>query len=344
MVIKLAPVDDAGVEVHAEGPVSTGALVLSERPGPQTLLLAVPRGFCAGVIRAIDTVRSALQILSPPVYVRREIVHNEHVVQELAAEGAIFVDTLGSIPDGAAVVFSAHGVSPAVREEADRRHLRVIDATCPLVTKVHLEAIRYARQNYSIVLIGHPDHDEVVGTAGEAPEAIRVVTSIEDVDRLDLPDATRVAYLTQTTLSVDDTAEIVARLRARFPEVASPVAQDICYATQNRQNAVKAMAPRVDLLLVVGARNSSNSNRLVEVGARAGVAAHLISGVGSIREEWLTGCRSIGLTAGASTPDILIDEVAAWLHARGCDRVEKVEVISENIHFPLPELGDGAEP
>src|SRR5215470_14343431 len=252
-----------------------------------TLLLAAPRGFCAGVIRAIDTVRAALRTLGPPVYVRKEIVHNERVVEELAAEGAVFVETLEEVPDGAVLVFSAHGVSPAVRQEADRRHLRVIDATCPLVSKVHLEAIRYARENYSIVLIGHPDHDEVVGTVGEAPEAIRVVTSIEDVDRLDLPDATRVVYLTQTTLSVDDTAEIVARLKERFPDVAGPPAQDICYATQNRQNAVKAMAQRIDLLLVVGARNSSNSNRLVEVAARAGVSAHLIDGAGGIREEWL---------------------------------------------------------
>jgi 4-hydroxy-3-methylbut-2-en-1-yl diphosphate reductase len=331
MVIKLAPVGDAGVPV------------LSQRADQQTLLLAVPRGFCAGVIRAIDTVRAALRTLGPPVYVRKEIVHNERVVEELAAEGAIFVDALDSVPDDAVLVFSAHGVSPAVREEADQRHLRVIDATCPLVSKVHLEAIRYARENYSIVLIGHPDHDEVVGTAGEAPEAIRIVSSVNDVDRLDLPDATRVVYLTQTTLSFDDTAEIVARLRERFPAMEGPPAQDICYATQNRQSAVKAMAPQVDLLLVVGARNSSNSNRLVEVAVRAGTTAHLISGVNSIREEWLTGCHSIGLTAGASTPDILIEEVAARLRARGCDRVEELEVISENIHFALPVVGNGAE-
>ena len=332
MVIKLAPVGDTGVPVP------------SQRTDQKTLLLAVPRGFCAGVIRAIDTVRAALRTLGRPVYVRKEIVHNERVVEELAAEGAIFVDTLDSVPDGAVLVFSAHGVSPAVRAEADQRRLRVIDATCPLVSKVHLEAIRYARENYSIVLIGHPDHDEVVGTAGEAPEAIQIVSSIDDVDRLDLPDATRVVYLTQTTLSVDDTAEIVARLRERFPAIVGPPAQDICYATQNRQNAVKALAPRVDLLLVVGARNSSNSNRLVEVAVRAGATAHLISGVSSIREEWLAGCRSIGLTAGASTPDILIEEVAAWLRARGCTRVEEVEAVSENVHFALPVVGNGAEP
>jgi 4-hydroxy-3-methylbut-2-enyl diphosphate reductase len=231
-----------------------------------------------------------------------------------------------------------------VREEAEQRHLRVIDATCPLVAKVHLEAIRYAREDYSIVLIGHPDHEEVVGTAGEAPAAIRLVSSIEDVERLDLPDATRVAYLTQTTLSVDDTAEIVARLTERFPAIQAPPAQDICYATQNRQNAVKTIAPRVDLLLVVGARNSSNSNRLVEVATRAGVTAHLIGDVSDIRQEWLKGCRSIGVTAGASTPDVLIDEVTAWLRAWGCDRVEEVEVISENVHFALPIVDGGAKP
>jgi 4-hydroxy-3-methylbut-2-en-1-yl diphosphate reductase len=331
-VIKLASIDEAGFGMQP-------------RPGPeQTLLLAGPRGFCAGVIRAIETVRVALQKLGPPVYVRKEIVHNRHVVEELAAEGAIFVETLDSVPDGAVLVFSAHGVAPWVREEAEHRHLRVIDATCPLVAKVHLEAIRYARENYSIVLIGHRDHDEVLGTTGEAPAAIRLVSSVEDVDRLDLPDPTRVVYLTQTTLSVDDTAEIVARLTQRFPAIHAPPAQDICYATQNRQNAVKAVAPRAGLLLVVGAANSSNSNRLVEVARRAGATAHLISGVSDIRQEWLNGCRSIGVTAGASTPDILIDEVTTWLRAWGCTRVEEVEVVSENVHFALPILERGAEP
>jgi 4-hydroxy-3-methylbut-2-en-1-yl diphosphate reductase len=324
MVIKLAPIDETGLRMHPP-------------PRPQqTVLLAGPRGFCAGVIRAIGTVRAALEKLGPPVYVRKEIVHNRHVVEELAAEGAIFVETLDPVPDGAVVVFSAHGVPPSVREEAQHRHLRVVDATCPLVAKVHLEAIRYARENYSIVLIGHHDHDEVVGTAGEAPAAIRLVSSIEDVDQLELPDPTRVVYLTQTTLSVDDTTEIVARLTERFPAIQAPPAEDICYATQNRQNAVKAIAPRVDLLLVVGARNSSNSNRLVEVATRAGATAHLISGVSDIRHEWLTGCHSIGITAGASTPDVLIDEVAVRLRAWGCDRVEEVEVVSENVHFALP--------
>ena len=330
MVIKLAPIDDADLQM---GP---------RRHSQQALLLAAPRGFCAGVIRAIDTVRAALRHLGSPVYVRREIVHNRHVVEELAAEGAIFVDGLETVPDGAVLVFSAHGVSPSVREEADRRHLHVIDATCPLVTKVHLEAIRYARDNYSIVLIGHPDHDEVIGTAGEAPAAVRLVSSADDVDLLDLPDPARVVYLTQTTLSLDDTEEIVARLKARFPAIQAPPAQDICYATQNRQNAVKAIAPRVDLVFVVGARNSSNSNRLVEVARRAGAPAHLVASVADIRLEWLKGCRSIGLTAGASTPEVLIDEVAAWLRAWGCERVEEVEVVSEDVHFTMPVVERGA--
>jgi 4-hydroxy-3-methylbut-2-enyl diphosphate reductase len=311
---------------------------------PRTLVLAGPRGFCAGVIRAIETVRAALQTLQPPVYVLKEIVHNRRVVEDLASEGAIFVDTVDSVPDGAVLVFSAHGVAPSVREEAARRHLRVIDATCPLVTKVHLEAIRYARAKYSIVLIGHRDHDEVIGTAGEAPAAIRIVSSIEDVDQLELPDPTRVIYLTQTTLSVDDTAEIVNRLTARFPAIQAPPTQDICYATQNRQDAVKAIAPRVDLLLVVGAGNSSNAKRLVEVAERAGSTAHLISGVADIQREWLDECRSIGVTAGASTPRVLIDEVAAWLRAWGCDRVDEVEVASEDVHFTLPSIAGGNQP
>jgi 4-hydroxy-3-methylbut-2-enyl diphosphate reductase len=310
----------------------------------RTLLLAGPRGFCAGVVRAIETVRTALQTLQPPVYVLKEIVHNRRVVDDLAAEGAVFVDALESVPDEAVLVFSAHGVAPSVRQEAVRRRLHVIDATCPLVTKVHLEAIRYARANYSIVLIGHRDHDEVIGTAGEVPGSIRVVSSIEDVDRLELPDPTRVAYLTQTTLSVDDTAEIVNRLTTRFPAIQAPPAQDICYATQNRQDAVKAIAPHVDLLLVVGAPNSSNANRLKEVAVRAGTTAYLISNATDIQPEWLRGCRSIGLTAGASTPRVLIDEAVASLRAWGCDRVEEVEVATEDVHFTLPSVARGGQP
>jgi 4-hydroxy-3-methylbut-2-en-1-yl diphosphate reductase len=310
----------------------------------RTLLLAGPRGFCAGVVRAIETVRAALQTLQPPVYVLKEIVHNRRVVEDLAAEGAVFVDALDSVPDEAVLIFSAHGVAPSVRQEAVRRRLHVIDATCPLVTKVHLEAIRYARANYSIVLIGHRDHDEVIGTAGEVPASIRIVSSIEDVDRLELPDPTRVAYLTQTTLSVDDTAEIVNRLTTRFPDIEAPPAQDICYATQNRQDAVKAIAPRVDLLLVVGAPNSSNANRLKEVAVRAGTTAYLISDATDIQPEWLRGCRSIGVTAGASTPRVLIDEVVASLRAWGCDRVEEVEVATEDVHFTLPSVARGGQP
>jgi 4-hydroxy-3-methylbut-2-enyl diphosphate reductase len=332
MIINLAVVNERG---------------LAELPhlnAPASLILAAPRGFCAGVVRAIETVRAALQTLHPPVYVLKEIVHNPRVIEDLAAEGAVFAESLDNVPDGATLVFSAHGVSPSVREEAARKHLQIIDATCPLVTKVHLEAIRFARENYSIVLIGHRDHDEIVGTAGEAPSVTTVVSSVADVDRLELPDPTRVVYLTQTTLSIDDAQEIVARLTQRFPAIQAPAAQDICYATQNRQDAVKAIAPQVDLLLVVGARNSSNANRLVEVAARAGTTAHLIGDVGDIRPEWLKGCHSVGLTAGASTPQVLIDEVTAWLRGWGCERVEEVEVALEDVHFTVPGVRDGAPP
>ena len=332
MIINLAPVDENSVPD------------LAGLGSPSTLILAAPRGFCAGVVRAIDTVREALRVLHPPVYVLKEIVHNPRVVADLAAEGAVFAETLDSVPDGAVLVFSAHGVAPSVREEAARKHLQIIDATCPLVTKVHLEAIRYARENYSIVLIGHRNHDEIIGTAGEAPSVTTVVSSVADVDCLELPDPTRVVYLTQTTLSIDDAAEIVARLTERFPAIEAPSAQDICYATQNRQDAVKAIAPQVDLLLVVGARNSSNANRLVEVAVRAGTNAHLIGDASDIQPEWLNGCRSVGLTAGASTPQILIDEVTAWLRGRGCERVEEVEVALEDVHFTLPGARNGAQP
>ena len=263
------------------------------------------------------------------------------MVEDLAAEGVRSRRQPGRRADGAVLVFSAHGVPPAVREEASRRRLHVIDATCPLVAKVHLEAIRYARANYSIVLIGHEDHDEVIGIAGEAPAAIRIVSSIGDVDRLELPDPARVVYLTQTTLSVDDTAAIVNRLKERFPAIEGPPAQDICYATQNRQDAVKAIAPRVDLLLVVGSPNSSNANRLVEVAERAGTTARLIAGAADIQRGWLEGCRSIGVTAGASTPQILIDDVSAWLRTWGCDRVEEVAVAEETVQFALPSIAGG---
>ncbi len=303
---------------------------------PGTLFLMRPRGFCAGVIRAIDVVRMVLANLGPPVYVRKEIVHNRYVVDELASQGAVFVEMLDEVPAGAVVIFSAHGISPEVRAEARERQLRVIDATCPLVTKVHLEVIRYARKNYTIVLIGHRHHDEVIGTLGEAPEAIRLISTVQDVDTLSIPDPNRVVYLTQTTLSLDDTAEIVSRLKERFPAIIGPPGQDICYATQNRQMAVKAVAPRTDGILVVGAQNSSNSNRLVEVARRGGTAAYLIGNAGDILPEWIRGRRKIGVTAGASTPEILVREVVERLKEWGFTRVEEVEWVEEDVRFALP--------
>lgn len=263
------------------------------------------------------------------------------MVEELAAQGAVFVENLDEVPVGAVVIFSAHGVSPEVRREATERKLRVVDATCPLVTKVHLEAIRYAREGYTIVLIGHRDHDEVIGTLGEAAEAIRLISTVEDVDTLRIPDPNRVVYLTQTTLSMDDTAGIVSRLKEKFPAIISPPGQDICYATQNRQTAVKAIAARVDMILVVGADNSSNSRRLVEVAERAGAEAHLIGSVHDIRSGWLDGRKRIGITAGASTPEILVEQVVSHLRGRGLAQVEEVEVVEEDVRFALPpELKD----
>jgi 4-hydroxy-3-methylbut-2-enyl diphosphate reductase len=300
------------------------------------IVLAGPRGFCAGVERAIDIVELALAVCGPPVYVRKEIVHNRHVVDTLRTQGAVFVDELTEVPDDATVIFSAHGISPSVRQEAARRGLRVIDATCPLVTKVHLEAIRYAREHYTIVLIGHADHDEVIGTLGEAPERIVVVASAADVERLEVPDPERVAYLTQTTLSVDDTREVIEALRRRFPGIVGPARDDICYATQNRQAAVKTVATDVDVLLVIGAANSSNANRLVEVARTAGTRAHLINDVRDIRPEWVTGAARIGVTAGASTPEILVSETVESLRARGMVAVREVHVVEEDVKFALP--------
>jgi len=303
---------------------------------PNLLVVPRPRGFCAGVVRAIDIVKLALQEVGPPIYVRREIVHNRHVVAGLAERGAVFVDELDQVPNGSVVVFSAHGVAPAVWSEAARRNLHVIDATCPLVTKVHLEAVRYARQRYTVVLIGHRDHDEVLGTIGEAPDAIQVISSLDEVDTLQVPDSQRVAYLTQTTLSVDDTREIVERLKQRFPALVGPPDQDICYATQNRQNAVKLIASRVQVILVVGAQNSSNSNRLVEVAQRAGTRAYLIESVDDVNPAWIEGCTRVGITAGASTPDTLVAEVIAALRARNQMVVEEVTVVEEDVRFSLP--------
>ena len=300
------------------------------------IVLAGPRGFCAGVERAIDVVEVALSICGPPVYVRKEIVHNRHVVEKLRTKGAVFIDELDEAPDDATVVFSAHGISPAVRAEAHQRGLRVIDATCPLVTKVHLEAIRYARENYSIVLIGHRDHDEVIGTLGEAPERIFVVANAEAVASLEVPDPAKVAYLTQTTLSVDDTHEIIEALRRKFPKIVGPSRDDICYATQNRQAAVKRLAGDVDVVLVIGSANSSNAIRLVEVSRMAGTRAYLINDVNNIRPEWLAGATRIGVTAGASTPEVLVTETVEALRQRGV-AVREVRVVDEDVRFALPQ-------
>jgi 4-hydroxy-3-methylbut-2-enyl diphosphate reductase len=287
-------------------------------------------------VRAIDIVRIALETFGPPVYVRKEIVHNRHVVEELRAAGAIFVEELSEAPHGSRVVFSAHGVSPQVRREAEERNLQVIDATCPLVTKVHLEAVRFARSGHTIVLIGHHDHDEVIGTLGEAPHATIVVSSEEDVDQLVVSDANRISYLTQTTLSLDETAGIIQRLRERFPAIDGPPASDICYATQNRQEAVKEVAPRCDLVLVIGSMNSSNSRRLVEVAENAGARAHLIDDASEIDPRWLDGVRLVGVTAGASAPEHLVQELLATLRRHGFEHLEEWTVREEDVHFALP--------
>jgi 4-hydroxy-3-methylbut-2-enyl diphosphate reductase len=300
------------------------------------ILLAGPRGFCAGVERAIDIVELALSVCRPPVYVRREIVHNRHVVESLRTKGAIFVDELSEVPDDATVIFSAHGISPAVRDDAQRRGLRVIDATCPLVTKVHLEAVRYAREGYSIVLIGHEDHDEVIGTLGEAPERIVVIDSAAEVETLDVPTPEKIAYLTQTTLSVDDTRDVIDALRRKFPRIVGPSRDDICYATQNRQAAVKRLAGDVDVLLVIGAANSSNANRLVEVAKMGGTHAYLINDVSDIRAEWLAGATRVGITAGASTPEMLVTQVVEALRERDVS-VREVHVVEEDVRFAIPQ-------
>lgn len=302
----------------------------------KTLLLLKPRGFCAGVVRAIDIVRIALEAFGPPIYVRKEIVHNRFVVEELQEKGAVFVDNVDEVPNGERVIYSAHGVSPEVREASEVRKLRVIDATCPLVTKVHVEAVKFAKEGYSLILIGHRDHDEVIGTLGEAPIVTQVVGSPEEVDALTVPDPDHVAYLTQTTLSLDETKDIVAALERKFPNIKGPAAQDICYATENRQTAVKHVASDADLLLVVGSDNSSNSNRLVEVARNLGSDSHLIDSFRNIRPEWLDGVKTIALTAGASAPECLVEEVVKFLGTKGFDNVQEVEVMPENVRFGLP--------
>jgi 4-hydroxy-3-methylbut-2-enyl diphosphate reductase len=288
------------------------------------------------VVRAIDIVRIALEAFGPPIYVRKEIVHNRFVVEELQAKGAIFVDSVDEVPEGERVIYSAHGVSPEVRDASEQRKLRVIDATCPLVTKVHVEAVKFAKEGYSLILIGHHDHDEVIGTLGEAPLVTQVVGSPEDVDSLTVVDPDRVAYLTQTTLSLDETTHIIAALRRRFPNIKGPAAQDICYATENRQVAVRKVASEADLLLVVGSDNSSNSNRLVEVARNLGTSSHLIDSYRNIRPAWLNDAKTIALTAGASAPECLVEEVVKFLGTQGFTNVQEVEVMPENVRFGLP--------
>jgi 4-hydroxy-3-methylbut-2-enyl diphosphate reductase len=304
---------------------------------PEKLLLAAPRGYCAGVDRAVQTVELALARYGAPVYVRKEIVHNKHVVQQLRARGAVFVESEQEIPDGATVVFSAHGVAPSVHANARQQRLQTIDATCPLVTKVHVEARKFAAAGYTIVLVGHAGHEEVEGTMGEAPERIVLIENVEDADRLELEDPTKVAYISQTTLSVDETRAIIERLRERFPAIVGPRTDDICYATTNRQAAVKQLARECDLVLVIGSRNSSNSNRLVEVAREHGADSHLIDHEGQVREEWLVGRRVVGITSGASAPEELVQRLVEFFRARGTTDVEELEVVREDVRFMLPK-------
>ncbi|MDR1386481.1 MAG: 4-hydroxy-3-methylbut-2-enyl diphosphate reductase [Propionibacteriaceae bacterium] len=305
--------------------------------GPKRVILAAPRGYCAGVDRAVATVELALKLYGPPVHVRKEIVHNRHVVDELRRQGAVFVEDLSETPSGATVVFSAHGVAPAVRAEAAARGLKTVDATCPLVTKVHLEAARLAQAGYSVLLIGHAGHEEVVGTMGQAPQAIQLVERPQDADTVQVADPGRVAWLSQTTLSLDETRRTVARLRERFPALVDPPSDDICYATQNRQRAVQRMAGDCDLVIVVGSRNSSNSVRLVEVARRAGAPrAERVDQADDIDPAWLVGADTVGVTSGASVPDHLVQAVVEWLGRRGFDQVQTETLVQETLTFALP--------
>jgi 4-hydroxy-3-methylbut-2-enyl diphosphate reductase len=307
-------------------------------PAPEKLLLAAPRGYCAGVDRAVQTVERALELYGAPVYVRKEIVHNKHVVEQLRERGAVFVEELDdTVPAGAVTVFSAHGVSPAVHADASDRGLQTIDATCPLVTKVHREALKFASEGYTIVLIGHHGHEEVEGTMGEAPEHIVLVETEADVDALDVPDPDKLAYISQTTLSVDETRAIINRLRERFPNITGPRTDDICYATTNRQAAVKQMAPLCDLVLVIGSRNSSNSNRLVEVARELGAESHLIDNEAQVEEAWLQDKRVVGITSGASAPEELVQRLVAFFRDRGTETVEEFQVVQEDVRFMLPK-------
>jgi 4-hydroxy-3-methylbut-2-en-1-yl diphosphate reductase len=304
---------------------------------PKRVLLAAPRGYCAGVDRAVQTVERALELHGAPVYVRKEIVHNKHVVEELAKRGAIFVEEETEVPEGAIVVFSAHGVAPSVHENAAARNLQTIDATCPLVTKVHVSARRFAADGYTIVMIGHEGHEEVEGTTGEAPDSIVLVQTVEEVETLEVADPERVAFITQTTLSVDETAEIIAALRAKFPSIVSSKSDDICYATTNRQIAVKQLARECELVLVIGSTNSSNSNRLVEVAREHGAASHLIDNHNQVREEWLEGVETVGITSGASAPEELVEALVELFRERGAEDVSELRMVHEDVRFMLPK-------
>ncbi len=321
---------------------------MAETSSVEKVLLASPRGYCAGVDRAVQTVERALDIYGEPVYVRKEIVHNKHVVEQLRSRGAIFVEEETEVPEGAVTVFSAHGVAPTVHKNAADRALRTIDATCPLVTKVHVEAKKFAADGYTIVLIGHAGHEEVEGTMGEAPENIVLVETEEDVDRLEIEDETKIAHISQTTLSVDETTAIIARLRERFPNIIGPRTDDICYATTNRQAAVKELVNHCDLVLVIGSRNSSNSNRLVEVSRERGVDAYLIDNESQVQDDWLAGKRVVGITSGASAPEELVTRLVAFFESRGVTDVSELEVIDEDVRFMLPKVirqaMNGADP
>jgi 4-hydroxy-3-methylbut-2-enyl diphosphate reductase len=309
---------------------------LNGNSGKRVILLR-PRGFCAGVVRAIDVVKIALDLYGSPIYVRKEIVHNRYVVNELRDQGAIFVDELHQVPVGSRVIFSAHGVSPAVRQQAKERSLQVVDATCPLVTKVHIEAVRFARQNSTILLIGHRDHEEIDGTFGEAPKNTIIVETEADAEAVQVPDPEKVTFLTQTTLSLDETGGIIEILKRRFPKIAGPKSQDICYATENRQLAVKAVAPLCQLLLVVGSQNSSNSKRLVEVCKQSSVPAYLLDDCSFLRDEWFTGVDTVSVTAGASAPEHLVQELVEALQARGYSSLEELDIVDEDVRFQLPQ-------
>lgn len=316
---------------------------MSENPSAaKKVILLRPRGFCAGVVRAIDVVKIALELHGAPIYVRKEIVHNRHVVDELRGLGAIFVNELDEVPAGSRSIFSAHGVSPAVRQLAEERALKAIDATCPLVTKVHLEATRFARQGYTILLIGHREHEEIEGTYGEAPESTIIVETEQEAERVEVPDASRVCYLTQTTLSLDETKGIIEVLKRRFPQMQGPKSQDICYATENRQLAVKAVTPMCQLLLVVGSQNSSNSKRLVEVCRNAGVPGFLVDDKSYLKDEWFEGVETVAVTAGASAPEHLVAELVEALATRGYRSMEEVDIVDEDVRFQLPGELQGA--